>query len=301
VPLTDHVAIVSLTREIPTRTILQAAAALQKQVTRDFTPFWGLRATVNAFEDLTSVPSDYRQVIVFADPDELRGPLESVVGEQQAAQLIDQFERGRLEGLHLQSLTREPFALVEASDIWSVTLSHEVLEMIADPYGNRLVAAAHPLNAPQRVKYVLEVCDPCQMMWYPVNGVPVCDFYVPRYFDPVEVPRSRYSFTGTLERPLHILDGGFLSWIDPTDSALYQLDGGSLEAVRIADLRQLARSTAPLRTIIDARTPALTRERLRPARSARSATTAHDAAMEASEGSAERTLEVLFGLASTAG
>lgn len=299
-PLTDHVAIVSLTREIPTRTVLQAAAALQKQVTRDFTPFWGLRATVNAFEDLSSVPSDYRLVILFADPEELRERLESSIGAQQAAQLIDQFERERLEGLHLQTLTREPFALVEASDIWSVTLSHEVLEMIADPFGNRLVAAAHPLDTGQRVKYVLEVCDPCQMMWYPVNGVPVSDFYVPRYFDPVEVARSRYSYTGALERPLQILDGGFLSWIDPTDSALYQLDGGSREAVLVADLRTLAGSTAPLRTIIDARTPALTRDMLRPASSARAAADANDAVMQASEGSAERTREALFGLASTA-
>ena len=59
--------------------------------------------------------------------------------------------------------------------------------MIADPFGNRLVAAMHPLDPRQRVKYLLEICDPCQAMWYPVNGVPVSDFYTPRYFDPVAV------------------------------------------------------------------------------------------------------------------
>ena len=63
VPLTDHVAIVSLTSDIPTRDLLRAAAAVQKQITRDFTPFWGLRATVDAFEDLESVPSDYHPVV----------------------------------------------------------------------------------------------------------------------------------------------------------------------------------------------------------------------------------------------
>ena len=103
-----------------------------------------------------------------------------------------------------------------------MTLSHEVLEMITDPFGNRLIAAAHPLDRDQRVRYLLEVCDPCQTVWYPVNGVPVADFFTPRYFDPVRVDRSRYSFTGALEYPLEIMEGGYLSWIDPEDSGLYQ-------------------------------------------------------------------------------
>jgi hypothetical protein len=301
VPLTDHVAIVSLTSDVSTRNILRAAAAVQKQITRDFIPYWGLRATVDAFEDLESVPSDYRPVVVFGDADELVGRLEFAIGAQQAARLIDDFERNRLSGLHLNAFTREPFALVAASDVWSVALSHEVLEMIADPFGNRLVAAAHPLDPRQRVKYLVEICDPCQAMWYPVNGVPVSDFYTPRYFDPVQVNRSRYSFTGALELPLQILEGGFLSWIDPSDSGLYQLGAGESEAVQLADLAQLARSTAPLRTIVDARTPPLTREMIRPASSAAAAAGAYDAVLEASEGAALRTREALFSLAAEAG
>jgi hypothetical protein len=301
VPLTDHVAIVSLTGDVSNRSLLQAAAAVQKQITRDFTPYWGLRATVSAFEDLASVPSDYRPVVLFGDVDELVGRLEFAIGEQQAAQLIDEFERDRLSGLHLNAFTREPFSLVEVSDIWSVTLSHEVLEMIADPFGNHLIAAAHPLDPRQRVKYLVEVCDPCQAMWYPVNGVPVADFYTPRYFDPVQVDRSRYSFTGALELPLQILDGGFLSWIDPTDSALYQVGAGETEPTLLADLAQLARSTAPLRTIVDARTPPLTREQLRPASTAAAASGAYDAVLEASEGAALRTREALFSLAAETG
>ena len=99
--------------------------------------------------------------------------------------------------------------------------------MIADPYGNRLIAAAHPRDATQRVKYLLEVCDPCQAVWYPVNGVPVSDFYMPRYFDPVAIEGGRYSFTGELKQPLrHRSTGGYLSWIDPEDSGLYQLLAG---------------------------------------------------------------------------
>jgi hypothetical protein len=303
VPLTDHVAIVSLTSDIPSRSVLQAAAALQKQITRDFTPFWGLSATVDAFEDLGSVPSDYHPVVLFGDPDELVGRLEVAVGEQVAAELVDDFERERLSGLHLNAFTRQPFALVAADEAWSVVLSHEVLEMIADPYGNRLVAAASPIDRRQRVKYLLEICDPCQAMWYPVNGVPVSDFYTPRYFDPVAVVATRYSFTGALERPQQILEGGYVSWIDPEDSALYRLDAGAREPELVADLMQLARSTAPLRTVIDTNpgTPQLTGASLTPAGSAFSAMDAHDAVLEASEGAALRIKEAVVSLRASTG
>ena len=80
-PLTDHVALVSLTRDVPTRLLLQAAAAIQKQITRDFTPYWGLHVTVDAFEDLETVPSDYHPVVIFAASHELVGTLEYAVGE----------------------------------------------------------------------------------------------------------------------------------------------------------------------------------------------------------------------------
>jgi hypothetical protein len=303
VPLTDHVAIVPLTREIPIRSILQAAAAVQKQITRDFTPFWGLNATVDAFADLESVPSDYHQVVVFADPDELTAELEPRIGERYAADLIDDFERDQLSGLHLNAFTRQPFALVQATDTWSVTLSHEIIEMIIDPFGNRLIAAAHPLEAGERVKYLLEVCDPCQAVWYPVNGVPVSDFYTPRYFDPVGLDGTRYSFTGAIERPQQIIEGGYVSWIDPDDSGLYQLAAGAREAVLVADILQLARSTAPLRTIVDTnpRTPHLTQASLTPAGTARAAPHAYGAVMAASEGTARRTAEWCYCLATGAG
>ena len=302
-PLTDHVAIVSLTSDIPTRLILQVAAAIQKQITRDFAPYWGARVTVDAFEDLESVPSDYHPVVIFSATHELVNQLEFAVGEQRAAEIVDDFERERLSGLHMNSYTRQPFSLVAANDTWTVTLSHETLEMITDPFGNRLVAAAHPLDPRRRVRYLLEVCDPCQAVWYPVNGVPVCDFYCPRYFDPVLPDRDRYSFTGSIQRPLQILEGGYLSWIDPGDSGLYQIGSGETAETLVADLDELKRSTAALRTIVDTSplTPRLTRHTLRPANTAFAASGAVAAVAEASRGTGLRVAQAIRSLAAEDG
>jgi hypothetical protein len=299
VPLTDHLGLVSLTSDISMRNLLLVAAAIQKQLTRDFTPIWGNPATVSAFEDLASMPSDYHPVVVFNATDELVGRLESMLGEERTAQLVQQFEENRVGGIHLNAVTRQPFALVEASDAWSVVVSHEAIELVADKYGNQLVGAAHPLEPQERVDYLLEVCDPCQGTWYPVNGVPVSDFYTPRYFDPVRADGVRYSYTGEIERPLQILDGGYVSWIDPADSGLYQLGAGDREPVLISALADLARTSMALRTVVDTnpRTPRITSGSLHLARTARTDSLSYRGVREASEGSALRAAESILSLA----
>ena len=295
-PLTDNIALVSLTSNISPSAFLQVAAALQKQVTRDFMPAWGLPATVNPFTDIASVPSDYHVVVLFDDSAELAEQLEPGIGPAAAARLVDLFDRDLLAGVHLNEFTRQPFALVEASGAWTVTLSHEVLEMIADPFGNRLIAAALRGDPARRVNYLVEVCDPCLSTFYPVNGVPVSDFYTPQYFDPVCTEGTRYSFTGEIERPLQILEGGYVTFLDPRDSGLYQLQDGVEDPVLLADITELSSSSTPLRILVDG-APQTPRIALEPLKLARSATFgAADAVIEASQNAALRTAEAVYSL-----
>jgi hypothetical protein len=303
VPLTHNIAIVSLTSDVSTRTLLQVTAAVQKQVSRDFIPLWGIPATVDAFVDLLDVPNDYHPIIIFSDAERLAGSVEALIGEVPAARLLDAFERDNVAGIHLNGFTRQPFALVEAQDAWTVTLSHEVLELLADPWGNHLVAAAHPFDSSQRVKYLVEICDPCLSYWYPVNGVPVSDFYTPRYFDPVGFSGVRYSYTGAIRRPREILEGGYISFLNPRDSGLYQVQYGSEEPTLLVGLDELARSSAPLRTVVDSHraTPRVTVEKLRAADSADGADRPYLSVGEAAEGAALCTAEALYSLAVGAG
>jgi hypothetical protein len=296
VPLTDNIALVSLTSNISPSAFLQVAAALQKQVTRDFMPAWGLPATVNPFADIASIPSDYHVVVVFDDSAELAERLEFGIGPEAAARLIDLFDRDQLAGVHLNEFTRQPFALVEAAGAWTVTLSHEVLEMIADPFGNKLIAAALRGDPARRVNYLVEICDPCLSTFYPVNGVPVSDFYTPQYFDPVRTEGTRYSFTGEIERPLQILEGGYVTFLDPRDSGLYQLQDGVEDPVLLADITELSSSSTPLRILVDG-APQTPRVALEPLKLAQSATFgAADAVIEASQNAALRTAEAVYSL-----
>jgi hypothetical protein len=173
-------------------TLSKVAAALQKQVTRDFGPVWDITATVDAFESLDDVPLGYWPILV---GDENQGG----------------------GGVHLTK-DNQPFALVDFTPDWTVTASHECLEMLADPSGNRLVAGDSPNpSRPGRVAFLVEVCDPCEVpsLGYTVNGVRVSDFYTPRFFDPPQpgVAGSRgYDFMGHIHAPRQVLRGGYLSW-----------------------------------------------------------------------------------------
>ena len=223
-------ALVSDVGQVGVGELTRVAAALQKQVTRDFTPIWEIPATVDGFARLEDVPLGYWPVIVVRDV-------------QDAA------------GVHLDR-NGQPFALVEMGSSWSLTASHETLEMLADPFGDRLVAGPSPRPGQGRVEFLVEVCDPPEddRFAYTVNDVLVSDFYTPHFFDPVRSEGIRYSFTGALTQPRQVLPGGYLSWHDPADDHWYQLTHFGAEP-RFRDLGILARAGRSWREIVDSQTP----------------------------------------------
>ena len=128
-------------------------------------------------------------------------------------------------GMHLDQ-DGQPFALVEDSPSWSLTASHEVIEMVVDPWGSRTVPGGSPMAGQGLVDILVEVCDPSGgAQWgYTVNGYLVSDFCTPNYYDPVGAPGVRYSFTGALTGPRQILRDGYLSWRDPATGEWWQGD-----------------------------------------------------------------------------
>jgi hypothetical protein len=195
-----QVALVSETTNVGFSDLAGTSAALQKQAARDFAPIWEVQATVDAFDKLQDVPIGYWPVIVRDD-----------IGQPGAA------------GIHLDK-DNQPFALVQFGDTWQLTASHETLEMLADPFGSRLVAGDSPKTDQGRVEFLVEVCDPSEgaEFGYTVNGILLSDFYTPNYFDPVVAPGVRYSYTGAIKEPRQVLKGGYLSWHDPVSDHWWQ-------------------------------------------------------------------------------
>lgn len=201
--LIRQLALVSESKQIPAADVQKVSAAVQKQASRDLAPIWDISATVDSFDKLEDVPVGYWPIIVMDD-----------IGVDGAA------------GVH-EDKNGQPFALVTAAgtlDEWSLTASHEALEMLVDPSGNRVVAGDSPKTDQGRVSFLVEVCDPSEAadFAYSSNGVLVADFYTPHYFDPVKAAGVRYSFTGAITEPRQVLKGGYLSWQDPVSAHWWQ-------------------------------------------------------------------------------
>jgi hypothetical protein len=232
--LPHHVALVSDTASVGFADVSSLAAALQKQATRDFSPVWQVNATVSAFDALESVPADYWPVIV-----------------------RDDIDQPGAAGYHTDD-NGQPFSLVQADDQWQLTASHETLEMLADPFGNRTVAGAPPPQAPaplsalKRVLYLVEVCDPCEdpRFAYGVNGQQLSDFITPHYYDPKAATGTRYSFGGNVKEPHTVLENGYVSFGNPVTNEWYQIIMTNGQA-QVQDLGKLNRNGRSLRETVD--------------------------------------------------
>jgi hypothetical protein len=228
---------------------MKVAAALQKQASRDLAPTWNISATVDAFERLEDVPLGYWPMIVKDD-----------IGFSGAA------------GIHLDR-DRQPFALITSSsqlDEWSLTAAHESLEMLVDPFGDRLIAGDSPMQGQGRVSFLVEVSDPSEaaQFAYTVNGILVSDFYTPRYFDPVVSQGVRYSFTGAIIEPRQVLDGGYLSWVDSTTGHWWQETMFDGSGPKFRDIGPLDAQNGSLRSQIDRITSVQTAKATAPGRKA---------------------------------
>jgi hypothetical protein len=221
-----HLALVSESAAVGLPEVTRVSAALQKQVTRDLGQFWDMQGTVDAFASLEDVPPGYWPIIVKDD-----------IGQDA-------------EGVHCDD-TGQPMALITADLDWSVTASHEALEMLVDPSGSFRIAGPSVSPDQGRVEYLVEVSDPVSGKWYQVNGVKVSDFYTRRFFDPVKADGAQYSFMGNIASPRTILFGGYLTWFEPVGGEWWQQSWFSGDQPSVRNLGAVQKTTCGMRPSID--------------------------------------------------
>lgn len=196
-----QVGLVDTTGSVDAELVQTAAAALNVQVTRDLPQFWNVQATVLYLPHANKIPAGVWPV-----------------------RLVRQLPPGE-GGFHLDK-HNQPYAEVIATpgdDSWTVDASHETIEMLVDPYGNRVqssvaidIAGDNVEDGTGQFNYLVEACDPCEAnnYGYDIQGILVSDFLTPHFYDPVQTTGTRYSFTGALTRPRQILPGGYISFVN---------------------------------------------------------------------------------------
>lgn len=135
--------------------VLAAIPALQRQVTVDFRAYWSVDCELSFLPKDEPLAEGWWQISVTDNPDQA-GALGYHELTSSGTPLGKVFA-----GLDLQS-----------GESWTVTLSHELLEMLADPWINWCAQGSDGKI------YALEVCDAVEAdgLGYEINGVLVSDF-----------------------------------------------------------------------------------------------------------------------------
>ena len=196
------VVIVDQTGVVPVAKLQQFADALQQQTDNDLAPAWDVRADISVLTVADSIPADTWPI-----------------------NIVNSLNGGG--GVHLdgQGQVYANVVNVANDDLLSSTISHELLEMLVDPSGDRFIQAADldPGFPGRQVSYLVEVCDPCEIYSYVINNVKVSDFIVPSFYDPTAA--GRVDVLGALAGPLpHNVPplGCYISWFDPQDQTWHE-------------------------------------------------------------------------------
>jgi hypothetical protein len=171
-----------------------AVPALQTQVHRDFAPVWGVDA------DLTFVPAGSTPA----------------KGSWWLAILDNSDQAGAL-GYH--DLTNEGLPLgkvfagtdLQYNQVWTVTASHELLEMLGDPDINLSVLVQNQDGS--GLLYAYEVCDACEAdsLGYRINGTLVSDFVYPSWFESFRTTGStQFDYASAIQSPFQLVAGGYI-------------------------------------------------------------------------------------------
>jgi hypothetical protein len=174
--------------------------ALQAQVSEDFAPHWRVDADVK----FVRKPRPGSWWLVILDNTDQQNWLGYHLTE---------------DGLPLAKVFAE--TVHSAGNNWTVSVSHELLEMLADPYCNRMVSDPpfDPANLPEEGQrnacfYALEVCDPCSA---DADGYrkgrgshTVSDFVLPNWFESDTKQHQIADYNRKIRGPFNLANGGYV-------------------------------------------------------------------------------------------
>lgn len=179
-------------------------AALQKQVTNDFMPRWHAGATLVYIPIGQKPPAETWQIALLANSDQA-----GALGYHDLTP--DGYPLG-----HIFCQTDAKYGLKS-----SVTLSHELLEMLGDPEINLCIQLDNNTFAAYETADAVEDDN----LGYDIDGITVSNFVLPSYFaSATEVDPEGYDFKKVLTGACPALaTGGYMSIFDPSKGGWTQI------------------------------------------------------------------------------
>src|ERR1700684_3703317 len=186
--------------------VTPVVAVLQKQVTNDFRPVWGTDAELVIVPQGTQPPTGSWWLVLLDDSDQA-----NALGYHDLT----------TEGLPIGKV----FAAsdLKAGTSWTVTASHELLEMLGDPNINLTVFVEN--NNTAGILYAYEVCDACEddSLGYQIDNTLLTDFVCPSWFESFRAEGStQFDRMNKIQAPLQLLAGGYIGTFNVTSGGGWQ-------------------------------------------------------------------------------
>lgn len=181
-----QIAIFNASTAVTDAQVMDAVNDIQIQVHRDFAPAWGTDADVIFVPTGQPSPPGMWQIGVFDSSDQA-----GALGYHDIT----------VDGLPLGKVFAGSDIQIGAS--WTVTLSHELLEMLGDPDIN-LTALGQDPNTNLMMLYAYEVCDAVEAddLGYLINSTLVSDFVYPSWFESFRQPgTTQFDYKSILHAP----------------------------------------------------------------------------------------------------
>lgn len=133
----------------------------------------------------------------------------------------------------------------ELGEPWSVTTSHELLELCLNSMINDYCVGPHPTDRKRNVWHWKEACDAVQDQTYTIRNIRVSDFVLPHFFTPEREMNEKVNFLETAGlRSFDVTAGGYLGFFDPKlgqETTYYKSDLGKKRAAIKQKMKQLRR------------------------------------------------------------
>lgn len=186
--MTIQIAVLNASNRVPDSDVQRITAALEKQGNMHVAPAWFMDDV-----KLTFVPTGKRPAV-----------------KSWWITFVDNADVADALGYHDLTSDGCPISKVfcdgQTVDGVSVTASHELCEMMVDPFVN-LMSQARSGSV-----YAYEVCDPCEAdaLGYRIDGVAMSDFVFPAWFQILpNSAKQQYDYTKKIKRAFQILPGGY--------------------------------------------------------------------------------------------
>ncbi len=205
--------------------------AINRQITEDFEPYWSIGGELRLEGRSGKTPQKQN----LAD---MRG--DAVI------YLWDKTDVDNALGYHDANNRGIPFGFIftelskKLGEQWSVTLSHEALELIGDPEVNLLVQGPHPTDPKSFVFHWYEMCDAVQAETYKIDDVEVSNFLLPLYFTGSEELGGRNDFLGRTYKSKTLMSfgvnpDGYIGFFNPAtgEHETFSMKGDKVAAKRL--------------------------------------------------------------------